>query len=270
MSLIRKFILILLLFSALRQNSNAQTEDVIIDSLTPKKPVVFRDKKSGEARIRIFSLSTQVKSNGWNIGLSLAKSMPDFTSRRMYHYFYVGIGNIRHPKEFSQTTLLSGGVGSAVPIVKYGKANTLYPIEFSYGRRKIIGRKAVYDGVEVSWEYRAGILAAAIVPYPVSTIFGDVTEYNSNTAIFYQDLNSITGSNGSLSNFSFDNMAYGLRAQSNIAFSYNVRKRLVATVLLGASIEFYSKSIPLFWTGDSGPVFADIHAGIEIGKMVKK
>ncbi len=262
---------ILFLILAWRQSATGQEKELEIDSLTPKKPVVFREKKKGEASIQIYNFHTQIKTNGWNIGLSLAKSMPDFASNRTYHYFYIGIGNIRHPKEYSQQTSAGSATPSGVPpFVKYGKANSLFPVELSYGRRKVIGREAVHSGVEVCWEYRAGLLAGAIVPYPISTVFGEISEYNSSTSIYYQNMDIIMGSRGAFSQFSFDDVAFGLRAQSNITFSYLVRKRLLATVFVGASAEFYTKSIPLFWTGNSGPLFADVHAGIEIGKKIIK
>ncbi len=236
-------------------------QEEIDTTITPKKPVIFRDKKNKNLRYRKWVGEYKIRTNGWSLGVSYVLSdkknkVPNYTSFTIFH---VGLGYTRAAKEGKSPGLEGRDI-------KYGKINALYPIELSVGKRKNLGRKAVHNGVEVQWEYRGGLVLGWILPYQISTAYGEIESYNSSTSFAYQDYYNIYGGLGSFRNLSFDNIAIGGIVETNVLFNYDIRKRLILTPLIGGSLSFYTESIPLLWMQKSGPLFAEMHIGVEISR----
>ncbi len=252
------YLSILSLFCA----QGALAQDDIDTTLTPKKPVIFRDKKNHDLKYRRTVGAYQLRSNGWSIGgnyiISDKKNdAPNYTSFTVYH---VSIGFTRSAKE--------GAVVSPFgETVKYGKINSLYPIELSIGKRKSIARAAVHKGVEIQWEYRGGLILGWLLPYRINTAYGEIEEYNPATRFAYEDFDNIYIGVGSFRGLRFQNFTPGFIVESNILFNYALRKRLLVSPSVGASLSYYTQSIPLLFTESSGPLFVEIHVGVELGKF---
>lgn len=242
---------------------NAQ--DDVDTGLVAKRPVIFRDKKADKAKSSIVTFDMKLKSNGWRAGINIIQSDKSNKKYRSFTEYRIGFGITKHPSE----VLVSTGYATQQGIpgyVKFGKINSLYPIEFGMGKVREIGRRAVHDGVEIHWEYHAGLLLGWLLPYQISTLFGPITDYNANTSVYYKDMEQIVQGLGSFRNPTFKAIIPGGRVESNVVIVLFPKKRLVNTISLGASADFFTKPIPLFWTEDSGPFFVQLHAGFGIGK----
>ncbi len=231
-------------------------------SFSPKKPVIFRDKKNRNQKYRKTVGEYKLRSNGWSIGgdfiISDKKNKaPHYQSFTVYH---ISLGFTRSKNEARVTSYYGD-------FVKYGKINSLYPIELSVGKRKRLGREAVHQGVEVQWEYRGGLLLGWMLPYQITTAYGDMAEYTASTRIAYEDFDNIYAGLGSFRDLNFNSFTPGFIVESNLVFNYQIRKRLILSPVIGASLSYYTKSIPLMFEEDSGPMFLEIHLGVELGKF---
>ncbi len=240
--------------------SDAQTETDT--GFVAKRPVVFRDKKKKDLRFSKWAFEYKLRTNGWNVGLNYVysdKKNKDNVFKSLT-IFNLGLGYVRAGREAKTTSFTGGGV-------KFGKINALYPIELSVGKRRSIGRRAVHEGVGVQWEYKAGLLIGWLLPYQLETAYGNIPEYNSATAIAYEDFYSIYRGLGSFRNLDFSTIYPGLRLETNVIFNYIIRKRYHLTPIIGASLSFFTKSVPIMFTEPSGPLFFDMHVGVEIGRF---
>ncbi len=231
-------------------------------TLEAKKPVIFRDKKNRNQRHIKWAVEYKLRDNGWSIGLDHVRSDKKAKKNKDANHtvFHLGIGYIRGPREGKTNSV-------SYEKVKFGKINALYPIELSVGKRKPIGREAVYEGVGVEWEYKAGVLLGWVLPYQIRTAYGDIEEFTPATAPIYTEYESIYAGLGSFRELSFSNIQPGVRLESNIIFNYKIRKSYIISPSIGLTASFFTKQIPIMLGDESGPLFLDIHIGVEFGKF---
>ncbi len=253
------------IFFALLFTIGADAQEEIDTTLTPKKPVIFRDKNEKSLRIRKLAGEYRLRSNGWSIGATyvISDKKNNTKNKESFTEYHIGFGYTRTPEESKSLTIDE-------KFVKYGKINALYPLELTIGKRHKIGRKAVHKGVQIFYQYRGGIILGLMAPYSIETVYGTMDKYTDNNKFAYEQLDGIRSSKGSFKNIGLNNLVPGFIVEGNFIFDYQIRKNLTISPIVGMSFAYYTSSIPLMFTGNSGPLFAEVHLGVEIGRYKLK
>jgi hypothetical protein len=213
----------------------------------------------------------RLNTDGWNMFFERAKMRTVKTA----NFFYMEIGEKKHPKEKKITNTLDYGffVESGSPYV-YGKQNIFYQLKPGYGQQRMIGGKTNKNGISIHWNYSGGIALGLLRPYYV-TIFEQIGQDNfiekdirydpSDPVPFITPGNVIQGT-GLRHGWNEMTIVPGLHAKSGLRFDYGRFNELVSAIEVGLNAEYYTKDIAIMVNNPASRFFFNAYVAILIGK----
>lgn len=191
---------------------------------------------------------------------------------RKTNLYSLEIGERKHPKE-EKLTRSDNFIGFAIgnPFI-FGKINNFYYTKLGIGQQHLLGGKGNKNGVAVSAIYGGGLSLGLLKPYylDVKTTGGrryDV-KYNNDdsTRDIFLDPNGINGGSGFTKGFNELKVVPGVFAKTAMRFDYGRYNEVLSAVEVGASVEWYSKKMPIILLSKEKQLFFNVYAAIVFGK----
>ena len=167
----------------------------------------------------------------------------------------VEIVNIRHPRETRVTTPL----GSTFV---FGKSNYLLSIRPTYGREKILFKKAPQQGARITAMAAAGPAFGLEVPYYIRLANSSSAPYNPDIHRFQ----SIQGSSSLFRGLTESTFVLGAHAKTSLTFETNSTKKRVFGIEIGFSIDAFTREINILPLAANRSVYTAAFAAIYFGR----
>lgn len=165
--------------------------------------------------------------------------------------------NIKHPREAKETTF----TGSSFI---FGKANYLVAIRPTYGRERILFKKAPQQGARVTGIIAAGPSFGLEIPYFI--------ELGNNNKEQYDPFNPqharpfIGGSAGPFRGLGQTNIVLGLHAKASLTFETNSTKQRVFGFEVGFTLDVYTREIEMVPLVENYSTFPAAFLALYFGK----
>ncbi len=131
---------------------------------TEKSKTIFGGFLNTEIKnpARHLGIEVTAYTNGYGIGLFYLKRQPGKISR----YYAIDLAEIKHDKEERLKPQLyeTAGKGKPLPYI-YGKRNSFYRLNLSYGIKRVLIPSLVSPGIDLSLMVNGGISVGMIKPY---------------------------------------------------------------------------------------------------------
>ena len=165
--------------------------------------------------------------------------------------------NIKHPREAKETTF----TGSSFI---FGKSNYLVAIRPTYGREKILFRKAPQQGARVTGLLAVGPSIGMEIPYYVELGNGNKEQYNPLNPAHARPF--IGGSAGPFRGLGETNFVLGIHAKASLTFETNSTKQRVFGFELGFTVDSYTRQIEMLPLVENYSTFTAAFLAIYFGK----
>lgn len=241
-------------------------------------------KRSAKKRNKIFPLTDEfsggyrLNSDGWsffvNRGFIKSESDKPHTS-----FIWVDISEKKHPKEFKtlNENFIVSYPDELKPIsYKYGKINNFYQFKFGYGRMIPLSGKLDKRSVQINWVYGVGISLGLLKPYYLDLFLPEGTgfvrkfdKYTEANKEYFLDLNNrgtIIGGSYFYKGIGETKIQPGLIGRSGFYFDYSTSRKAFLGVEIGASVEVYTRKIPIMINTANNAAFFNLYADFRFGK----
>ena len=168
-------------------------------------------------------------------------------SEDVFHGFGLEIVNIKHPQE---QKFVHRSTGSAWI---FGKSNYLYSIRLSYGREKVLFRKAPQQGVQINARAMIGPTFGLEVPYYVEVADGNRTKQVPYEEGLADD--TIIGGGSFLRGFGDTKLVPGLNTKLSMAFEFGTYRSNVVGLEVGFQMDVFTRDIILIPTANNSNMF---------------
>lgn len=165
--------------------------------------------------------------------------------------------NIKHPREARETTF----TGSSFI---FGKSHYLVAIRPTYGRERILFKKAPQQGARVTGIIAAGPSIGLEIPYFVEIGGGRKEQYDPLNPEHARPF--IGGSAGPFRGLGQTNIVIGLHAKASLTFETNSTKQRVFGFEVGLSIDAYTREIEILPMVENQSIFPAAFLAIYFGK----
>ncbi|MFK7936631.1 MAG: hypothetical protein AB8G22_24170 [Saprospiraceae bacterium] len=212
----------------------------------------FGSASKGIVYEKEFNMDIRLHTNGFALGANFGKLKTYYKTT----YYHIGLGEIKHPKEFRQSfdlTLPGSPITSRSFI--YGKQNNLYVLRGGYGVKKYFSEKARKKGVAVGMSYEFGPSIGLLKPYYLQIIrdetgdnFTAVVEsekFTEETAEAFLAERSIFGSSGFTEGISEISIIPGGQAKVAVHFDWGAYDEFVKGIEAGLMVDVYFQRVPI-------------------------
>lgn len=181
-------------------------------------------------------------------------------NEKMYHSFSVEAVEIKHPKENSVNSFLSGNSF----VLK--KLNSFYVVRPQYGREIVLFKKAKEKGVQVNWINSIGPAIGILAPYHIQYQYQDnsVKTEPYDPAI-HTDLNSIVGRGSFFDGLSKASLEFGGSFKSSVSFEFGTFKKNVTGFEAGFMLDVFANEIPIMYEAQNKSVYTSVFLTIFFG-----
>lgn len=223
--------------------------------LDEQEKVFFRNE-------RTFSLN--LNSNGYGIGYREGKRL-DFLNKRLVEF---ELSVVKHPKEIK---LASPYIQSGSSYV-FGKLNNTWTIRGGYGGQREVFKKADLGGIAIRYFYVGGPSIAFSKPIYYNVIYavGGIT-YELRKETFNKDIHSPSDIYSKASFFEgIDEikLSPGAYAKGGFHFEYSKEDKIIHAIELGASIEAYTRKLPIMASDDNKALFLSLFVTYRMGIVI--
>lgn len=157
-----------------------------------------------------------------------------FVSEGNLTNYGIEIVNIKHVRETKETTI----TGSSFV---FGKSNYLIAIRPTYGREKILFKKAPQQGARITGMVAAGPSIGVEVPYFLELNGSRKEQYNPDDPSHAR--NFIVGTAGPFRGLGRSKFVLGGHAKASLTFETNAAKKKVFGAEVGVSLDIYARKI---------------------------
>lgn len=181
-------------------------------------------------------------------------------SNQMYHYFYLEIVNVKHPKEYR----ISDQVTTLTPY----KQNYLFAVRPQYGRELVLFRKAPEQGVQINAILAAGPSIGLVKPYYIqrarSRNLADIELVPYSPSI---PPGEIAGSGSFFDGFDQMQFKLGANIKAAISFELGTFRNSVTGFEVGVLAEAFTQKIIIMDPNKAPPqsVFTSAYINIFFG-----
>ncbi len=219
----------------------------------------------------------------WSAGLSITNSGFNFnctkgqiTNAHTRKFFEIEFATIHHPKEYKQTQdfgFSQVGVPNPKAFV-YGKQNSFYNLNISYGIYKELGRKADRTGVAIGIKALGGVSLGILKPYyldllyPIDNFTANLVseKYSDENKDKFLDINSIYGGSGYNYGLTQLKLIPGLHTKLGFHFDYAIYDEYLKSIEAGVFFSGYFKNVPVMIIKKNQQFYPGIYVGFEFGK----
>ncbi len=212
-----------------------------------------------------FAYGLNLNTNAGLIGGIMLKNSRKITNN-MYHYFYLEVVNVKHPKEYRQQNDYTGN------LFTLGKQNYLFVIRPQYGREFVLFRKAPEEGVQINGILAAGPSIGVVKPYYIQYQFSgnDIRSVPAN--VIYEQRNPIPfdrilGSGSFFEGFDEAKFRIGASIKAAVSFELGTFRNSVTGFEVGVLTEVFTQKVPIMATefGKNQNVFTSGYVNIFFG-----
>ncbi len=169
----------------------------------------------------------------------------------------IEVVNIKHGRETKETTI----TGSSFV---FGKSNYLLAIRPTYGREKVLFKKAPQQGARITALVAVGPSFGVEVPYFIELNGNRKEQYDPGNPNHAR--NFIIGAAGPFRGIGQSNFVLGAHAKASLTFETNSTKKRVFGVELGFSLDVYSREIEILPVSNNQSTFAAAFIAIYFGR----
>lgn len=216
-------------------------------------------------------------TNGAAFGMNFGK----IRSVTRTSLFYVGLGEIKHPRETRQNRNFPiGGIGNFRGFI-YGKQNNLFALRGGIGEKRYLSEKARRKGVAVGVSYEGGPTLGLLKPYYLVLRFEPADfnlanyrgeRYSEDNADRFLSNDKIFGADSFSKGLDEISLLPGLHGKASLHFDWGAFDEFVKAVETGVMIDFFFKSAPLLVEHESltnnqnRAVFINLFITLQLGK----
>ena len=171
----------------------------------------------------------------------------------------VEIVHIKHPRESRRTSLTGTG-----RTFVFGKSNYLLAIHPTYGREKILFKKAPQQGARITALAVAGPSFGLEVPYFIELSNGRREQYDPENPI--HSAYSIQGASSPLRGITQGTIVLGVHAKASLTFETNSAKKRVFGIELGFSVDAYTREINILPEATNRSIYTAAFGAIYFGR----
>jgi hypothetical protein len=214
-----------------------------------------------------------IHTAGWSIFLDVAKRS-ELSKKSLWEFEFT---QTHHPKELKQTVdfgLTFFGFNSPKPFY-YGKQNSFYNLNISYGKQFLIAEKAEKSGVEVGIKLLGGISLGFLKPYYLNALYpSDVNNdyeivairYTPETAAKFLDWFSIYGASGVFYGFDHLSIVPGAHFKGGFNFDWANDEQSIKALEVGVTLDAYYKKVPIMILEENTMFYPKLYLSIQFGK----
>ncbi|MCF8223755.1 MAG: hypothetical protein K9J25_11460 [Bacteroidales bacterium] len=210
------------------------------------------------------TVGINLNSNGFGISYREGKRI-DFLNKRIVD---IDLNIIKHPKEIRLSNPYVQAGGSFV----FGKENNVYSLRGSIGNQHEIFKKQDLGGIAIRYFYSGGPSLAFAKPIYYNVLYyTPANTYEIKQEKFNEDIHSPADIYNKASFFKgFDELTVypGLYTRAGFNFEYSKEDKIVHAVELGASVEAYTKKLPIMATDDNRAFFLTLFVSYRIGIII--
>ncbi len=211
---------------------------------------------------RTFSFS--LISNGYSIGYREGKRL-NFLNKQLVDF---EINAIKHPKELK----LSNPYVQAGNSFVYGKINNTFSLRGGLGHQHEIFKKADLGGIAIRYFYIGGpsLVFSKPIYYNVYYPVGGVT-YELKQEKFDVNIHQPSDIFGKVSFFKGINetkVTPGAYIKGGFNFEYSKEDKIIHAIELGATLEGYSRKLPIMASEDNKAFFLTLFVSYRMGIVV--
>lgn len=169
----------------------------------------------------------------------------------------IEVVNIKHGRETKETTI----TGSSFV---FGKSNYLLAIRPTYGREKVLFKKAPQQGARITGMVAAGPSFGVEIPYFVELNGNRKEQYDPNNPNHAR--NFIIGTAGPFRGLGQSKFVLGGHVKASLTFETNSTKKRVFGVEVGFSLDVYTREIEILPVSNNQSSFAAAFIAIYFGR----
>ncbi len=211
---------------------------------------------------RTFSIS--INSNGFGIGYREGKRV-DFLNKTLVEF---ELSTLKHPREIK---LVSPYLQSGSSFV-YGKLNNTFSLRGAYGQQHEIFKKADLGGVAIRYFYIGGaslILSKPIYYNVIYSVGGITYELKQETFdIYTHDPSDIYSRASFFKGLDETKITPGLYAKGGFNFEYSKEDKIIHAIEIGATLEGYTRKIPMMASNDNNAIFFTLFVSYRMGIII--
>lgn len=181
----------------------------------------------------------------------------NFLGNNNLSHWGVELANIKHPREAKETTF----TGSSFV---FGKSNYLVSIRPTYGREKILFKKAPQQGARITSSVAIGPAIGMEIPYYVEISQNQKEQYDPNNNQHARPF--IVGNAGPFRGLGETKFVLGAHGKASLTFETNSTKKRVFGIEVGFTIDAYTREINIMPLADNRSVFSAAFLAIYFGR----
>ncbi|HUW93182.1 MAG TPA: hypothetical protein VMV74_08455 [Bacteroidales bacterium] len=210
------------------------------------------------------SMGAALNSDGWSlIYRELRQTKP---ANRFF--LEGGVSSFKHPKELKLSNYYFQNPGTFV----FGKLNSTWSLSAGAGFQKEIFEKRDLGGVSISWFAGGGPVLTFAKPiyYKIIVLLPDnyyTIEEQKFDLTIHQPLD-IMGKASFFKGFNEIKVYPGIYGHGGFSFEYSKNDKLTHAIELGASVNAFTKEIPIMASEDNKQVFFSLFVSYRIGMIL--
>ena len=208
----------------------------------------------------------------WTLGFKLHTSgiggefrKEKFVTATQKNFWNIDISNIKHIKE--QKSLNQGQEESNLV---YGKLNSFYQIKAGIGKQKVMFKKLVIRGVQISSIYNISLTAGWLKPVFVEVQVGDLNENPTSSIEKYDPYSHsyerISGKGPWLAGFGSSMLVPGASAKFALNFEFSPEEDEIKALEAGIILDGFIDPIPLMAFNRQYNVFFNVYVSFLFGR----
>lgn len=210
-----------------------------------------------------FSFGVNVHTSGWGFDFRKGKNLTAY-KKRMWE---AEIVNMKHPKEVRSVNPYFDNAKSFF----YGKLNSMIALRAGIGQQQVIFSKAERSGVEVRFNYTAGLSLGLAKPVYLNILYPTAFEGEYEVIVEKYDperhyVDNIYGRAPFTEGISETRIYPGGYAKVGVSFDYGTMHDDVKSIETGITLDAYGKKVPIMAETNNNQFFFNFYINILYGR----
>jgi hypothetical protein len=199
-------------------------------------------------------------TSGWGINYTISK----YKTEKSRALFKIDFYSLRDPKEVKVTPNTRGDR------FYYGRLNSIFCFDVTYGRKRVLAHNFKYKGVEVSYKYTMG--PSILIAKPEYIL---VVDQASQTPILERynplshDPSNIYGGAPRFSGLSQSSLIPGLTLRTGFSFDYSPYKNYIRMFEVGLMFSYYLKPYSIMAENPTQQYSPNLYLNFLFGRVNK-
>lgn len=244
-----------------------------LEAQTVFQPKPLTDNLKGVLYDRELTFDFTLHTNGYALGVTVGNLATYYRT----NFYYIGIGELKHQKEFRQNfKLISNQTGQSSNSFIFGKQNNLFVIRAGKGVKRFFSEKAKEKGVAVSMTLEGGPTLGLLKPYYLEIArINDNTggaprlesvRYSEETADLFLNTNVIFGASSLAQGLNELRLIPGLHGKVAANFEWGTYDEFIKSAEIGLMLDLFPRKVPIMVTETNRAFFLNLYITLQLGK----